>query len=1488
MINKNMESHIVPIPVQAPKQALIDELFAKHLEEHRHLPESARVRDLGTEKALIQDYSGRVVYELLQNALDRSDRLILVRWDPMSCCLEVANDGRPVTAYPGTIPSRSDFHALLSLHSSAKTAKESVGNKGVGFRSVFSAAEAVEVWSRTTEGLWWGMCLTHPTQMRPAVGIEWTETLAASFYSPQQLQVTRGELDAQFDGYQTVVRLRQVRPERVEVVDRSVRDLKRLPLRFLEHRAPNRTALRIAVDIRAPGQDTTPVERSIIEDPHEVAVATAKNVPVTDAVRRDTGLDLNQAEVRVLAFAPVETDAPDERRDAGLYWSYLPTEQESGFGVHIHADFYLSNSRRALSLRELAANEADAAADPAGWNRRLVRRAAELIVRDLWRRPEIFRREDFWAFASPASRRCEHLALEVGRLLLSDQGDFQQLVGLSFNPEYGPWTLQRYVDFFTALEAWAAYAYQYAGRAGWPRRFAHLYQWRQELLAMVEKSGATVLPIVGRCGDDAMDQPVEIARPLVQGKSGSPRGERERIYRRGTAGASSIAISLPPAILQQGTYVTAFTPPGASDNELGKHGLLDFSRPEILAQLRPGANDGEHQELLLAAVRIANEGRDESIMARALAFEAGPAWRLLANLASKDTPLGRAARSLSNLFVPTTDFGWQPARTVARAKGGPWPRLDEFKLAAILQEGIDESSPAPTLDETCLLFGIAVVPIDDETQSIPHFPEQPSAELARQLLVAWERDLHPIFRASGAVAPLVAKAREQLQQGQWIHKELFDDQQLWGGKIEADVGFGTHFAPLDLWWQGAQGGFRTRLLPRLVISRGDELPGWAEDMGLENPLYATSPERIRRAVERLRHSGPKDERDLLDLYRSLVDGALRQDPPMQIPLLYRRMDNGRSGGLEWGTAADHVWHDPGGAASSALSAFRDVRIWVYRNASEKAAKALGTIHFVPIALPIRYHGESKPELASELRQALWDALPDLLAAAAMARDPFDQERAIGLQANLKVLHYEKVWIEWTFEGKTATRGQEEAGDVFLYPVDGTPALWFDGNELPLVECAYPLSELLCENRAFGALFRDGLYAWSRTGDAGEAAASVVRFRRDHNLAESDVAQWRARLQDVRLNPERRQVWLDQVTKVLSQYGDVAPNLKPGMKITPRTWTKVHADVSEADMQCELAAAFSSPDFQPLVPIVDFRTVHRQDFQETPRRQYIAAAADLRECANWSESLLEELTATGEGISPEEEEQFHSLTFNADAAWRKRYKLSTEGTLAPSREAQLFADGHIPLDHLPIAAARVTLQPFNCTPSGVLRPAITDLEELLRSSRRKAVGGRRAESAVLDLAVPQAIQWLTDDPEGFKKALKPVLTLLDRGDPADLMSSEAMRQFLHVADKFSNLGFDVLVPYQKQEQFLMVEVKRVGALDGNAVFFLSENERQKAREYRQKGLHWRLWLVSSGRGAPVDVSSIVDRFDQHQGEVDALLVDGLRPGKWMLVAEVDRN
>ena len=89
---------------------------------------------------------------------------------------------------------------------------------------------------------------------------------------------------------------------------------------------------------------------------------------------------------------------------------------------------------------------------------------------------------------------------------------------------------------------------------------------------------------------------------------------------------------------------------------------------------------------------------------------------------------------------------------------------------------------------------------------------------------------------------------------------------------------------------------------------------------------------------------------------------------------------------------------------------------------------------------------------------------------------------------------------------------------------------------------------------------------------------------------------------------------------------------------------------------------------------------------------------------------------------------------------------------------------------------------------------------------------------------------------------------------------------------------MLVP--RDRRFLLVEVKRVAQLKSGR-FFVSDNERRRALEYRQRDLGWRLWLVSSD-GKSRDVTEVMDTFDKHSDALQILANDGLRPGEWMFV------
>ena len=98
-------------------------------------------------------YHGRFLIELVQNAhdafagapsTDKPNRIEIV-FDPTDSqhgSLFVANDGEPF--------STSNFERLSQLGQSDKDPQESIGNKGIGFRSVLEVSECPEVYSRAS------------------------------------------------------------------------------------------------------------------------------------------------------------------------------------------------------------------------------------------------------------------------------------------------------------------------------------------------------------------------------------------------------------------------------------------------------------------------------------------------------------------------------------------------------------------------------------------------------------------------------------------------------------------------------------------------------------------------------------------------------------------------------------------------------------------------------------------------------------------------------------------------------------------------------------------------------------------------------------------------------------------------------------------------------------------------------------------------------------------------------------------------------------------------------------------------------------------------------------------------------------------------------------------------------------------------------------------------------------------------------------------
>ena len=101
---------------------------------------------------IAQEYRGRCVLELLQNAHDAlahadpddARRITFVLSTDPEPVLSVGNSGRPF--------HKEDFDGICQLAQSPKDPNESVGNKGLGFRSVLEVSSCPEIWSMAPVG----------------------------------------------------------------------------------------------------------------------------------------------------------------------------------------------------------------------------------------------------------------------------------------------------------------------------------------------------------------------------------------------------------------------------------------------------------------------------------------------------------------------------------------------------------------------------------------------------------------------------------------------------------------------------------------------------------------------------------------------------------------------------------------------------------------------------------------------------------------------------------------------------------------------------------------------------------------------------------------------------------------------------------------------------------------------------------------------------------------------------------------------------------------------------------------------------------------------------------------------------------------------------------------------------------------------------------------------------------------------------------------
>ncbi|AXS81905.1 sacsin N-terminal ATP-binding-like domain-containing protein [Marinobacter sp. Arc7-DN-1] len=343
-------------------KAIVGEMVREKCKLYQQHPDTV-AGHIAHERAVTNDYRGRVLYELLQNAVDRAEANIWIIVDPVSRSLTVANDGKPFGARARQNEPRSDLKALCSIDTTNKKPGEAIGNKGVGFKSIWEFCNSVSVRTKGDSDTGnWGIRLRWPLETKHLE--QWEdidsanligETLesstveekfrgqAPSFYFPEFISNPAWKEQ----GAVTAIELEDIAAEAFdELLSGPLQELESAPLDFV-------------CDIRTDGAPLNLRVRSGSKEVNKQLYTSADNwirVDVDTAIHSkelkdamgSLGFELDRQPRLVLGF-PV----PAEIREmaTGKFHGYLPTEVETGSPLHIQGDFYLSESRKQIDFQ---------------------------------------------------------------------------------------------------------------------------------------------------------------------------------------------------------------------------------------------------------------------------------------------------------------------------------------------------------------------------------------------------------------------------------------------------------------------------------------------------------------------------------------------------------------------------------------------------------------------------------------------------------------------------------------------------------------------------------------------------------------------------------------------------------------------------------------------------------------------------------------------------------------------------------------------------------------------------------------------------------------------------------------------------------------------------------------------------------------------------------------------------------------------------------
>ncbi len=1445
------------------------DIIQAHLQYHRRLEAQTREQQLRHDDATISDYRGRIVVEFFQNAIDRAANH--VRIDLVGNRFVVGNDNPagvvsifplPETATDGRL-DRSDFHSLCSSDTSRKRACESIGNKGLGFKSIFREAQSVEIWSRENgNGPWWGFRLRHPfgaehaaaiaerpNQLWPTWTADWHEIerslagiAAPSFYFPEPLDPNCRPPEAA-DPLVTVIygQLKSGHGLAAEL-----ERFKATPLHFVSARYPHKVGVEITVQGEA---------RTIAFGNGWTAWPT-RPIPRPELVQRakDERLDFSVEKPPAVQLAFPPERVADTREFTPYFHCFFPTEVRSGFHTAVHADFVLDQGRKGLEFGK------------ADYNGALLDVAAEQLLVAF--ESDLHKRTDAWLFLTPGDGAHHAFSERVAMLLFGpdclQSSRWVRLVELTFayhnaqkdaDARFGaPWTFHE--DF------WALFA-------GWWRRIP-VGEWRllrERLIEPLRSAGIPVIPLVS-LADAGL-----VGRHFATAPMGKA-SERTVLLRPPAKGTNQRDLT-PPAVLAERVTITAAFPHAEFEWYGGLvlyrwDTLVEASRGWITGKLPGGQprwspDDPAYIATLQTALsRLATSDREELLRfwyAMALDADgavASPGERLLLHAGDRilgeklpENPATRL-RAESSLPLPVVGGGWLPACRVSAssdpaivglaAESSGWGCIDRAELMRL---GVESDSADALLCRLGCFTGIPLLSTAlDRGYILPFNPTDVSQD-------GWNTAWSAIAAAFAVDAPCLGQATfaASVAIAPWLPV------------------LGSVRAPADCWRVPEAERTKITLLP-VRKEGGDEailralgvyrLP--AQRAAATDPDVdpkAGDAKAFRSLMELATLPVAQNPRELRGLYARLVQ--LLGDTGAAPPVLVETPGSAP----RWLSETSQETAVLASDESRHLLVHFSTLPRVVGEGSRLRAQRLGVRPFAP-EVTVGHEG-AEPTDDAEMRERLAALLPMLYAVTEVARPGrwVSVEDVGRAWENARICKGYNVYMTLVQPGtKPVEFGRGASGkpipnQVFLRR-DGRTA-WHDipradlGADAWLPKFAGWFAIAVFNNsvwdRHFSAMLEHIGKDWS-TGDRVHLARHLDLLGVEAERVEELTKQFN----ELFLTPEQRVAAKQAISTALSPFGRLQPTAE---LLAPFLGPEVFSALTDPDRtETEVNTALRELDC-PIRPTFACRDEHLRRWEREKagfRYENLASHLLTFPVAEWNEDLVVELHAKWDLAVPSTGD-LSMLGFSPCQWARSAFPAGIEGSEGDLTNANLVVRKR---PYAPLTTPPVT----NRSRTGG-DPGLSPVTDPVKRTANDANKGERGRSAELRRADEAALNVL-HAPEGFRPRIdaeRAALRSKLRNATADQLTpivwadstAETLAKALHIAGEV-DCGYDVLDIDVATGDLLLVEVKSHNNPDDRELdVLLSGNELRRARQSQGRtGVRFRL-EVYLGYGLHIDAT-----------------------------------